>query len=205
MAPAYKLTYFDARGLAESIRFLLSYGNIEFEDVRVDFKDWAQLKTTMPFGQMPILEVDGKNVFQSAAICRYLAKQVKLNGSNDWEDLEIDSVADTISDLRVKLSGSFYEQDEERKAKLKQMHVNETMPYYFSRFDGIAEKNGGYLANGKLSWVDLYLVAILDTWATVYEVNDVLEKYPNLQKVRKNVCEVPAIKAWIEKRPKTQY
>lgn len=205
MAPAYKLTYFDARGLGESIRFLLSYSNIEFEDVRVDFKDWPQLKTTMPFGQMPILEVDGKKMFQSTAICRYLAKQGKLNGSNDWEDLEIDSIADTISDLRVKVAGYFYEKDEERKSKLKQTVLNETMPYYFSRFDAIAEKNSGYLANGKLSWADLYFVGILDTWASVYEVNDVIEKYPNLQKVRKNVYEVPAIKAWIEKRPKTQF
>lgn len=55
----------------------------------------------MPFGKMPILEVDGKVAHQSLAICRYVAKQVKLTGKNDWEDLEIDSIINTIDDLRA--------------------------------------------------------------------------------------------------------
>lgn len=47
------------------------------------------------------MEVDGKVAHQSLAICRYLAKQVKLTGKNDWEDLEIDSIVDTIYEVRV--------------------------------------------------------------------------------------------------------
>lgn len=54
----------------------------------------------MPMGQMPILEVDGKRAHQSLAMARYLAKQVGLVGSNDWEDLEIDMAVDTINDFR---------------------------------------------------------------------------------------------------------
>lgn len=49
---------------------------------------------------MPILEVDGKRAHQSIAMARYLAKQVGLVGSNDWEDLEIDMAVDTINDFR---------------------------------------------------------------------------------------------------------
>lgn len=55
----------------------------------------------MPFGQVPVLEVDGKTAHQSVAIARYAAKLVKLNGKDDWEDLVIDSVVDTINDLRA--------------------------------------------------------------------------------------------------------
>lgn len=55
----------------------------------------------MPFGQIPVLEVNGKVAHQSAAIERYLAKQFKLTGKDDWEDLEIDSIVDTITDLRL--------------------------------------------------------------------------------------------------------
>lgn len=54
----------------------------------------------MPMGQMPVLEVDGKRIHQSVAIARYLGKLVGLNGADAWEDLEIDSVVDTINDLR---------------------------------------------------------------------------------------------------------
>lgn len=101
MAPAYKFTYFDIKALAEVTRLLFSYGGIEFEDNRIQRENWPALKPSMPFGQMPILEHNGKVVNQSIAIARYVAKQVKLVGNNDWEDLEIDSIVDTINDFRM--------------------------------------------------------------------------------------------------------
>jgi hypothetical protein len=44
MAPTYKLTYFNVKALGEPIRFLLSYGGIEFEDHRIEKEEWPQLK-----------------------------------------------------------------------------------------------------------------------------------------------------------------
>lgn len=55
----------------------------------------------MPFGKVPVLEIDGKKIDQSTAICRYLAKQCDLAGKDDWEALEIDAAVDTIHDLRA--------------------------------------------------------------------------------------------------------
>lgn len=54
-----------------------------------------------PFGQMPLYEENGKVGWQSLAIARYVAKKVKLVGDTDWENLEIDAIADTITDLRL--------------------------------------------------------------------------------------------------------
>lgn len=52
-------------------------------------------------GQMPVLEIDGKRIYQSSSICRYLAKQTGLDGSTDFENFEIDSIVDTINDFRM--------------------------------------------------------------------------------------------------------
>lgn len=41
---SYKLTYFPIKALGEPIRFLLSYGEIEFEDERIQFEDWSKFK-----------------------------------------------------------------------------------------------------------------------------------------------------------------
>lgn len=54
----------------------------------------------MPFGQVPVLEFNGKVYHQSIAISRYLAKQVKLVGKDDIEDMEIDAIVDVLMDFR---------------------------------------------------------------------------------------------------------
>lgn len=55
----------------------------------------------MPYGQVPVLEIDGKKMHQSNAICRYFAKQCGLAGKNDMEAYEIDAAVETIHDLRA--------------------------------------------------------------------------------------------------------
>lgn len=54
----------------------------------------------MPFGMLPILEIDGKQVGQSNAVARYLAKQYGLAGKDDWEALQCDALVDTLGDLK---------------------------------------------------------------------------------------------------------
>jgi glutathione S-transferase len=58
----------------------------------------------MPMGQMPVLEVDGKRVHQSLAMCRYVAKQIGVAGNDNFEDLQIDAVVDTINEFRLSKS-----------------------------------------------------------------------------------------------------
>lgn len=60
--------------------------------------------TDTPFGQLPVLEHNGRKIPQTLAICRFLAKQVKLAGNDDWEDLEIDSIVQTVNDIRQSMN-----------------------------------------------------------------------------------------------------
>lgn len=46
MAPTYKLTYFDQRGLGEPIRLVFAYARIPYEDVQIESKSWAQTDKT---------------------------------------------------------------------------------------------------------------------------------------------------------------
>ena len=39
------------------------------QDVSFSFQEWPEHKPKMPFGQVPVLEVDGKLLTQSGAIC----------------------------------------------------------------------------------------------------------------------------------------
>lgn len=53
----------------------------------------------MPFGQVPVLEVDGKMLAQSHTIGRYLARKHGLAGKDEWEEAQADMYADCVSDL----------------------------------------------------------------------------------------------------------
>ncbi|KAK7864991.1 hypothetical protein R5R35_004955 [Gryllus longicercus] len=202
MAPKYKLTYFPIKGLAEPIRFLFSYGGIEFEDFRFSQEDWPKFKPNTPFGQTPILEVDGKVIHQSTTICRYVARQVGLAGADDWEAVQIDAVVDTITDFRSKIQNYFYDSDPVSKEKKKGSLFKETIPFYLPKFEELVKNNGGYFVNGKLTWADVYFVGYLDYLNFMAGVN-LLEKYPTLRSLCTTVLELPGIKEWVAKRPVT--
>jgi len=200
--PTFKLYYFNIRALAEPIRYLFAYGGVAYEDVRVEKADWPTLKSTMPMGQMPVLEVDGQRVHQSIAIERYLAKRVGLAGANDWENLQIDSAVDTVNDLRQKIAAVHFEADEAIKLKKKETLITETVPFYLSKLEELAVKNNGHLAVSKLTWADLFFASMLELFK-IWTGAEVLSKYPNLSKVADNVYNLSAIKEWLKKRPVT--
>uniref|UniRef100_A0A1B6LYM5 glutathione transferase n=1 Tax=Graphocephala atropunctata TaxID=36148 RepID=A0A1B6LYM5_9HEMI len=207
MAPKYKVIYFQAKALGESIRFLLSYMGEEFEDVREDFMEWknSSAKSKAPFGKLPLLEVDGKVLSQSVAICRLLGKRAGLVGADDWEDVQIDIIADTIVDLRQPTSAIYTESNEDLKKTKMDTYTKETLPFYLKKLDALVKENGGYLANKKLSWVDLYFAAISEFLNAFCKVPDVTADFPNLHALVEKVFNLPQIKKWRANRPQTEY
>ncbi|KAK2711959.1 hypothetical protein QYM36_010852 [Artemia franciscana] len=102
MAKNYKLIYFNLRGKAEHIRLIFVHGNIQYEDVRVEFSEWPALKPKAPFGQLPYLEADGKQLAQSNAIARFVSKQCNLMPSSDWEQAQADELAELFDDIKER-------------------------------------------------------------------------------------------------------
>lgn len=201
MPAKYKLTYFPVTALGEPIRFLLAYGNLEFDDVRFDRADWPEIKKTTPFGQVPMLEFDGNKLAQSGAICRYLARELNLVGKTNLDAAKAEIIVDTISDFRGPLAAYHYDSNPETKAPKLAPLQNETVPFYLSRFDKIVADNGGYFVNGQLTWADLYFVAISDYLQLMAGNMDFFSSNPNLKALKEKVVAIPQIKAWIDKRP----
>ncbi|CAI6360812.1 unnamed protein product [Macrosiphum euphorbiae] len=196
----YKLTYFNFPALAEPIRFLLSYLEIDFEDFRFEREQWPSIKPTMPFGKVPVLEIDGKALNQSVAISRYLSKKAGLAGSDEWESLLIDIAVDNVNDLREALALSAFDPNEESKAKKYVTLINETIPLYLNKFENTVGENNGYFVNGKLSLADIHFVALLDFLSFLAKV-DLIEGRPILQAHKKKILDIPQIKSYMAKRP----
>ena len=61
------------------------------------------LKPSLPFGQLPVLEVDGDTICQSMAIARYLASECGIAGSSSLVKAQVDEVVDVISDVQTAI------------------------------------------------------------------------------------------------------
>ena len=65
----------------------------------------ASLKPALPYGQLPVLEVDGVTICQSMAIARYLANEFGLAGNSSLVRAQVDEVVDVINDLQTAMVG----------------------------------------------------------------------------------------------------
>ena len=54
----------------------LAHFKVKYEETRVTFADWGELKPTTTFGQLPMLTWDGLELAQSGTIVRYLLKSL---------------------------------------------------------------------------------------------------------------------------------
>ncbi|KAM4707911.1 hematopoietic prostaglandin D synthase-like [Discoglossus pictus] len=196
--PNYKLTYFTFDGKGEIIRYLFAYMDTKYEDYRIEFADWPAIKPTIPYGKLPILEIDGVIYHQSLAIARYLAKQGGLAGKSNLDQLRVDGILDSIDDF---ISGfPWEEKDEALKKKLQEEYVATNSPNLLLNLEK---------ALGDKAWFVGDSVTVADFfWDTC---SDIIErytpgfaaKYPKLLAVKDRVKAIPAIATWIKNRPKS--
>ncbi|CAG4942546.1 unnamed protein product [Parnassius apollo] len=203
--PKTKYYYFNLKSLGESCRLLLAYGGEEFEDQRVSMEEWAKLKPKTLFGQIPILEIDGKQYAQSNAICRYLGRKHGLAGSSIEEDLIIDQNVDFLHDIRIKGVMVHYELDEAVKAKKHEEFTKNLYPFMLKKLNEIIEQNNGHLALGKLTWADFVFAGMYDYLKMMLRMPDLDEKYPSFKKLKESVVTLPKVKEFCANEPETDF
>jgi len=221
--PAYELSYFDIRGLAETSRLLFAAGKQEYEDHRFKFSvdmvdgkpDFSTVKRPefdaakasgeldAAMGKVPLLTVDGAKIGQSKAIERFLAKQLGLAGSNDVEAAQIDAVSETVRDIKDTYN------KEKGEAETKEKFYAQTLPAQFALLEKSLPKaaDGPWLIGSKISYADVCLFALLTTNKGYFDDADqAIAAYSACPRIAAAVEAVAAnedIKAHLAKRPDT--
>ncbi|CAG7827881.1 unnamed protein product [Allacma fusca] len=203
MAPQYKLTYFNARAVAEPIRLLLAHANVEYEDKRIEGTEWAELKSKTAWGKLPYLEEGDFQLSQSLAILKYLGNKYGYVGDNIQETARIDELIGAFNDFRDVYFAFRREEDVEKKAEKEKKLKDEAIPFYLERLNSTLEKNGKYFVGNKISIIDFYVAAHAQTMDQM--LGGILDGHPALKAHQTTVLEAPGVKEWVEKRPVTQY
>lgn len=195
MSEPIRLHYFPGRGRAESTRWMLAANDFDFEQVLVDSAaNFAALKATgkLPFGQLPLLEIDGLCLTQSSAMIRYLARRGDLYGNTVedavWCDMLVGATADFAE---VALKCAFLPSQAEVVATL-----SAALAKYGPHFERRLAANGGtWLVGQKLTFADIVLAEPLT--ANLEWVPDVLDDWPGLKSLQTRVTALPGIARYL--------
>jgi len=206
----YTLIYFNGRGRGEVIRMLFALGGVDYDDVRIEQADWPAKKAGIaaPFGQLPVLEVDGVKLCQSNACARYLAKQFNLAGKTEIDQAKANMIVDCFEDAIKPAVAIFAEKDEAKKEELKKKFREEQLPASLGYIETFLKSNGGgdgYFVGSDLTWADVSFINFVQWTEGFGGAVDPLAKFPKLNALHKRVTSNPKIAAWIKKRPQTSF
>ena len=154
--PGYTLTYFNFDGgRGEPIRIAFHVAGIDFEDKRLSFREFSEMRQGTRFNSLPVLEIDGAAVTQSNALCRYVGKMAGLYPVDDLQALYCDEVLDALEDISHYIVPTFgLEGDELRLAREKL--ADGWLSVYLRGLDELLARGGGkYFADNGLTVADL--------------------------------------------------
>ncbi len=102
---SFTLYYLPLRARAEQIRMILSYGNVQYNNVIIPVSEWPQHKASLdicPFGQLPSIQFpSGEIIAQSGAIVRFVAKLAGLYPSDFLLAARADMVFELAQEMNV--------------------------------------------------------------------------------------------------------
>ena len=193
-----KFTYFDFHGgRGEPARLAMHIGNIAFEDYRFAFADFAEVRKSTPFGQVPTLHVDGVQVTQSDAITRYVGKLAGLYPSDPFQALLCDEVMDVVEDANVKFGATFGMTGDALK-EARTALVNGPIPMYLRWLQSQLQAHGGaYFCDGRLTIADLKVFAYvrgLNSGRQDHVPTDLVQRIaPELNAHVQGIAQLPAV------------
>jgi len=225
--PTYKLTYFHARGVAETIRFVFAAAKQDYEDFRFpisfgtpgdfstiirkefdDAKANGDLKASM--GLVPLLEVDGVKIGQSKAIERFLATRFGFMGSSDVEAAQIDALCEAIRDAKDAYQKKRGIQDEAEKKAAMEKYFADDLPELVAKAEAsLPAGSGPFLVGAKVSLADLSWFMWLASPKGFYDNTEgakaAFQACPRIKAAMEAVEAMPEIQGWIAKRPDTMF
>jgi glutathione S-transferase len=205
MSSKLKLYYFSGKGRGEVTRLMLAESKTPFEDMRIKGEDWMKHKPEMPFGQMPVLEIDGWKLAESGAIERYVARKTNLYGSTIMEQAAIDMVVEGCNDCSATWGQIHFSKAADAKEKMA-TYLKDEAPRWAGLLNGILKKNDsgkGFMVGKTLTYAD---IAVYRHFSFLNGLNpDVLKNAPELSALCDRVAARPNIAEYVKNRPASDY
>lgn len=159
---------------------------------------------SVPFHQLPVLEIDGKIVGQTGAIARFCGKLSGLYPKNDLLAAKVDQIIDTATDITNLVSPTVREKNEIIKKGKREKLSNKLLPRWFTYLENILENEKGstWFVNNKISIADISIWRLLG-WLKSGMLDgiptDICDAYTKLNNVHAEVHKHPKVQEWMLK------
>ncbi|GFU57897.1 glutathione S-transferase Mu 1 [Nephila pilipes] len=183
------LGYWDIRGLAEPVRYLLHYKKVSFEDKRYSTYDSWQIdkfRLNLDFPNLPYYIDENVKLTQSTAILRYLARKHDLDGATEEEKVRATLAEQQIIDFRTSMVRTCYNHEFE---KIKPEFVK-NVPAQLRLFVAfLGERN--FLAGDNVTYVDFMAYETFDFYRLL--IPSVLNGFPTLKAYQDRIENLPEL------------
>ncbi|XP_059167449.1 glutathione S-transferase 1-like [Physella acuta] len=199
-----KLIYFDGRGRAEVTRLMLAAADVKNEDIRYIFQRWPAEKSKTPFGQLPVLNIDGKMFRQSLAIAAYIAKEAGFYPKSYLDGLKVDQVIQLGGDFQTVAMTALFHKDEAKKSELEKELKEVEVPKYLDFFEKLLKESGtGYFVGTTLTLADFFIYDIISV--TIDRGVLSTSKHPLVDGLVKKIESNANVNTYLANRKKTDF
>ena len=202
-----KFTYFDIDGgRGEPTRIVMSMAGVEFEDHRISFEEFRNLRESTPLNAVPVIEINGVVYTQCNAMNRYFAKQAGLYPSDPWQAFLCDEVLEMIEDMSLALNRTFGKKGDELKVAREKV-VNGPYTRGLQTLDKRLEAAGGeYFSDQRFTVADIKVyrwMKHLKSGVIDHVPTDLPDRLaPSLMQHMERVAAQPGVVAYYEGRGK---
>nr|UDM84145.1 glutathione S-transferase alpha [Sillago sihama] len=195
MAGKVVLHYFNGRGRMESIRWLLTVAEVEFDEVFLTTREQYEKLLNdgaLMFEQVPMVEIDGMKLIQTRAILNYIAEKYNLNGNDIKERAMINMYSEGLLDLMEMIMTLFMSPDPTAKlANIESKAKERYLPVFEKVLSGSI-----YLVGGKLSCADVQLLEC--TLMLEEKFPAILADFRNVKSFQGRMTRIPAIGRFLQ-------
>ncbi|KAF1314396.1 Glutathione s-transferase, partial [Globisporangium splendens] len=163
-ATQLKFSYFNVPARGELSRLIFTYANVAFTDDRV--ANFSELKPKCPFGQLPVLEVDGT---------------VGLYPQDPVGALRAEMISETLSEILTAYIDARWGEETLKAVKYQKL-VEETAPKAFGALETMVQ--GKFFSGDKATFIDVQLLdVVLNSLNAVPEPAFNLAAFPKLEAI----------------------
>ncbi|XP_056385386.1 glutathione S-transferase omega-1-like isoform X1 [Hyla sarda] len=180
---------------AQRARLVLTAKGIKHEVININLKnkpDWFFEKS--PQGVVPSLETpDGKIIYESPIVCDYLDEAYpgkKLTPADPYEKAQEKMILEQFSGVTTAMYKILF-------AKNDNQDVTELKAQFFEKFkkleEALAKRKSPYFGGQSASMIDYMIWPWFERF-TVFDIEEYLEKVPNISAWQKLMLQDPSVK-----------